>query len=849
MRRLSVLLALVLAAGTWVLADQQATPAATKPAAVTMTVDSIMRGPALVGTSPSNIRWSKDSSKAYFSWQKAGDERTGTFVVNRDGTGMRQLTDEESRTLDTPQTGRADNAGKRLLAAEAGDLAMYDVATGVRTQLTRTSAAETNPRWARKDTAVTFQREGNLYLMTLGAGTGPELVQLTDIVAAGDAAAAGGAAAAAGRAGAAGQRGAGAGRAGGAAGGNAGLTEVQRLLRDQELALMDYLRKQQAEGRQGGAGGGRGGRAGGGAGGQTAQAAIARFTLAERQTVADLQLSADERFVWIGITEQPEIPARNQQTPNYITTSSYPEMLPAARPNVGDAQSVRKLAILDTRENTHVWADAAPFAGTEYSAVPDAKPGPRIVNWGAPDMSPDGAFTVIAVRAENNKDRWFVTVDPATGTAKVLDGLHDDAWIREQGIGGGGGFGGGAGIAWLPDNKRFLFLSEKTGYMQLYSFDMSAAQPAAKALTEGKWEVTNAQLSNDRTKVFLQTNEVHPGERHFYTMSVDGGARTKITTMTGSNDVTISPDEKSLAVIHSYSTKPPELHMMPFTAAAAAVQVTTTPSEEWRAFKWMDPKVITYKARDGQDVYARLYTPEMMGAKRDPKKPAVIFVHGAGYLQNAHKYWSTYYREYMFHHILASKGYVVLDPDYRASSGYGRDWRTGIYRFMGGKDLEDVVDGAKFLVATEKVDAKRIGVYGGSYGGFITLMALFTTPDVFVAGAALRPVTDWSHYNHGYTSNILNTPQTDPEAYKKSSPIFHAAGLKNHLLILHGMVDTNVFFQDSVRLAQRLIELRKENWEMQGYPVENHGFTEETSWADEYKRILKLFETDLRGVK
>ena len=149
---------------------------------------------------------------------------------------------------------------------------------------------------------------------------------------------------------------------------------------------------------------------------------------------------------------------------------------------------------------------------------------------------------------------------------------------------------------------------------------------------------------------------------------------------------------------------------------------------------------------------------------------------------------------------------------------------------------------------TEKVDPKRIGVYGGSYGGFITLMAMFTTPDVFAAGAALRPVTDWSHYNHGYTSNILNTPQIDPEAYKKSSPIYFADGLKGRLLILHGMVDTNVFFQDSVRLVQRLIELRKENWEIAPYPVENHGFTEETSWADEYKRILKLFEDTLRTV-
>jgi dipeptidyl aminopeptidase/acylaminoacyl peptidase len=245
-------------------------------------------------------------------------------------------------------------------------------------------------------------------------------------------------------------------------------------------------------------------------------------------------------------------------------------------------------------------------------------------------------------------------------------------------------------------------------------------------------------------------------------------------------------------------------------------------------------------------VYARLFTPEMVGARRHPTNPGVVFVHGAGYLQNAHRYWSTYYREFMFHHLLASRGYVVLDPDYRASAGYGRDWRTAIYRWMGGKDLQDVVDGAKYLVDAHKAHPRRLGVYGGSYGGFITLMAMFTTPDVFAAGAALRPVTDWAHYNHGYTSNILNEPQADIEAYRKSSPIYFAEGLKGALLIAHGMVDVNVHFQDSVRLAQRLIELRKDNWELAAYPVEDHGFVEETSWADEYKRILKLFEQNLK---
>jgi dipeptidyl aminopeptidase/acylaminoacyl peptidase len=297
-----------------------------------------------------------------------------------------------------------------------------------------------------------------------------------------------------------------------------------------------------------------------------------------------------------------------------------------------------------------------------------------------------------------------------------------------------------------------------------------------------------------------------------------------------------------MADLYSRANHPAELYVKRLRPEDELRQITESTSEEWRSYAWTTPPVITFTARDGAEVYARLYKPDdwQRGG------PAVVFVHGAGYLQNAHKWWSSYFREYMFHHLLMERGFMVLDIDYRASSGYGRDWRTGIYRFMGGKDLTDQVDGAAWLVREHGVDPGRIGIYGGSYGGFITLMAMFTEPDVFAAGAALRPVTDWAHYNHGYTSNILNVPQADTLAYDRSSPINHAEGLTGALLICHGLVDTNVHAQDSIRLAQRLIELRKENWELALFPVENHGFSEPTSWMDEYKRILKLFEMNLK---
>ncbi|MDQ3487688.1 MAG: S9 family peptidase [Acidobacteriota bacterium] len=770
------------------------------PARVEMTIDSIMRGPDLVGYPPSGLRWSGDSSKLYFEWRKPGEEESSTYVVSKDGGEPKKLSEAEARVT-PPSNGRWDKARKRMLFNDRGDIVIYDAATGARRQITKTSGGEGSPRWARNGTHVTYVSGGNLFIMPVD-GSGTLVTQLTDVT----------------------QR-----RT------DPRLTESQQFIKSEEQKLLEHVRKEaeQRKKRED----------------EAAKDRLPRFELAgQQQSAVDLMLSPDETHVYITVAERPA-GAKNTIVPNYVTESGYVEDIPA-RTNVGDTQDRRLLAILNLKNGKTTWADgsfAPPVAAPEKPAAagttaPDGKPGraaEREIRWSMPVVSEDSKLVVASARSSDNKDRWFVTLDPESGKSKVIDTLHDDAWIREIGF-------GGSSVDFLPDGKRVWFLSERDGWMHLYTLDVSADGARAKQLTEGKWEIASAELAADRKKFYVTSTENHPGERHLYTLSTEGGARTRITSMTGSNDAVVSPDQSTLGLVYSYSTKPPEVFIMPNNPGAQARQITTTPTAEWRAFKWIDPKVITFKARDGVDVYSRLFTPEMIGAKRDPSRPAVVFVHGAGYLQNAHKYWSTYFREYMFHNLLASRGYVVLDVDYRASSGYGRDWRTAIYRHMGGKDLEDIVDGAKYLVDKEGVDAKRIGVYGGSYGGFITLMAMFTTPDVFAAGAALRPVTDWARYNHGYTSNILNIPQKDAEAYRKSSPIYFADGLEGALLILHGMVDVNVHFQDSVRLAQRLIELRKENWELAPYPVEDHGFVEETSWADEYKRILKLFEQNLR---
>ena len=164
---------------------------------------------------------------------------------------------------------------------------------------------------------------------------------------------------------------------------------------------------------------------------------------------------------------------------------------------------------------------------------------------------------------------------------------------------------------------------------------------------------------------------------------------------------------------------------------------------------------------------------------------------------------------------------------------------------MGTPEIQDLADGVKWMEKNANVNDQRVGTYGGSYGGFMTFMALLTRPELFQAGAALRPVSDWAHYNDAYTSNILNRPDVDPIAYERSSPIYFAEGLEKNLLINAPMVDDNVFFQDVVRLVQRFIELEKEDFETAIYPVEPHGFRQPSSWLDEYRRIHKLFEEKL----
>ncbi len=553
------------------------------------------------------------------------------------------------------------------------------------------------------------------------------------------------------------------------------------------------------------------------------------------------RISKDGKYIFMATSDNPS--SKETHVENHITADGYTQTQ-NARAKVGEAEPTHLFYLHDVEKDTIYLID--------FSALPQIRKKPeflkeygdfeenykenRKIVFHAPISSKNG-ITVMDIRSYDNKDRWIVEISPENHSFTVLDHQHDEAWIGGPGISSWNRSTGTLGF-WNED-KSLYFQSEATGFSHLYSYDFQSKK--STQLTEGKFEIHEVFLAKSQREFYLTTNTKHPGNRELYKFNPEKKSWAALLTKEGAYSSILSPTESHIAVIYSDKTHPDELFIGTNSKSVVLTQITESRSEKFKSYAWQNPEVIKFSGEDGKPVFARLYQPK----KENRNKAAVIFVHGAGYLQNAHNYWSDYYREYMFHNLLTDKGYTVLDIDYRASLGYGRDHRTAIYRYMGGWDLEDHITGKNLLVDSLGIDSNRVGIYGGSYGGFITLMALLTRPNEFACGAALRSVTDWRHYNHEYTSNILNYPNNDSIAYSKSSPIYYAENLNKPLLMLHGMVDDNVQFQDVVRLGQRFIELGKKDWELSLFPVEAHGFVRPYSWTDEYRRILELFEKEL----
>ena len=461
-------------------------------------------------------------------------------------------------------------------------------------------------------------------------------------------------------------------------------------------------------------------------------------------------------------------------------------------------------------------------------------------------LSPEGKQLVVERFSANKKLREIFVADTDSGKARKIYEETDKAWIE----------GGRAATRWTPDGSAILTTSEKNGWNHLYS--MSPAGRNVRQLTDGEWELSWFDAAPAGDAVLFLANKEERSQWQLYSLDLKSRKVSRLSKKEGTyEDPVRSKDGSFIVATYSDLAKPGELVRVSaatpvdgttngiFTAMDRERQLTRTIPAEFSEIAWVKPEFVHFQSKDKKSIPAMIFKPA--GFDSTKKYPVVVFAHGAGYLQNVFRGWSYYFREYMFHHRLTQRGYVVFEVEYRGSAGLGRDFRTDVYMHLGGKDLQDELDGLEYLKRLGYIDAGRVGIYGGSYGGFMALMGLLRS-DAYACGAALRAVTSWENYyrhNPWYTEARLGKPEDNPEAYRISSPITFADSLKHPLLILHGMTDDNVFFQDATQLIVKLQKAGKK-FELMVYPDEAHSFNEPESWLDEYSRIEDFFDRHLK---
>ncbi len=545
------------------------------------------------------------------------------------------------------------------------------------------------------------------------------------------------------------------------------------------------------------------------------------------ETIDQIQLSPNGRYVTFRARKRAAGRPSTHYV-DYVDASGY-SRVHEARPKVGEPRDRFRLGVV-------AYDPTVPPDSVDVRWIDLAEAGDQHTVSHGPSWNLEGTRGVAAFIGEHHQDVWYAEIDLDKASTTVLTHDHDDAWIGGPPV--QANYLQPALLEWLPGD-RFVFASERSGWSHLYLMEPGGA---ITALTEGLWEVRAATLSRDRTTWLVQASREHPADDHLYTMPADGGPLRRLTDAPGRHTGILSPGGSRLAVVFGDNVTMPDLYLSEAVPGAARQRITMSGTEAYYRHPLVQPEIVSFNHPDGGPLWAALYRP----ATPNPERAAVLHIHGGGYRQFAHRGWSVYgYGTHLgFLHYLLAQGYTVLDFDYRGSAGFGRDYRTDIARSMGIKDVDGAVAAARYLVDEHGIDSTRIGLYGVSYGGFMTLMAQFRYPGVFAAGISRAPVTDWAHYSDRWTSRILGIPHEDPEAYRRSSPIYYAEGLSDALLITHGLVDDNVHFQDTARLIQRLIELEKD-FEVMIYPVEPHTIQTEASRYDYARRAAAFFEEHL----
>ncbi|HEY6465211.1 MAG TPA: S9 family peptidase [Candidatus Acidoferrales bacterium] len=455
------------------------------------------------------------------------------------------------------------------------------------------------------------------------------------------------------------------------------------------------------------------------------------------------------------------------------------------------------------------------------------------------DWVPDGTSLLVERLDRSQKKLDLLRADAATGTSRVLLTEHDRYWVNVSDL----------PIRFFADGKRFLWTSERTGFWHIYVYDLDGKM--LDQLTSGDWAVNAAggfgpsvgnhlALDEKHGHVYFVSNKDNPVERQLYRVSLADKTVSRVTTAAGTHDVFIAPD--AMAFLDTFSdamTPPKQLLMRIDGTQISALNENDVP--ELADYHLSPVQFLNVRADDGTSLCASIIKPRDL----DPSKkyPVIVYVYGGPDVQNVTNSWDG--AAFLWREMMAARGYVIFSLDNRGAYGRGHAFETPLYHQFGKTELADQLAGVQYLKTLPYVDGSRIGIYGASYGGYMTLEAMFNAPGVFKAGAAIAPVSDWRLYDTIYTERYMGRPQDNREGYEQSSPVNQVANLKGKLLLAHGTGDDNVHFANTAEVLDQLIQHGTYADDLIVFPGRGHGMSDVPSRIELYRELTKFFSDNL----
>lgn len=516
-----------------------------------------------------------------------------------------------------------------------------------------------------------------------------------------------------------------------------------------------------------------------------------------------------------------------------------------------DSSAIAYLEMGESKVSQYPMVDFASFAGEaemqRYPVAGGKNPAVRVLvaslSGGEPRAMDVGAETDIYIprvewlpdsrriaiqrlnRDQNQLD--LLLADVSSGKSSALLSEKDPYWINIS-----------DDLHFFKDGKRFLWSSERSGFRHLYLYDLSGKQLAQ--LTKGDWEVSHVNgVDEAKGIVYFTATEKSPTQRHLYHVGLDGSGFARVTKEDGMHAAQLSADANFYVDVYSNAMTPPRQDLYRADGTRAAV-INENKVDALAEYHLSPVEFFAVKSRDGVALNAFIIKPPHF----DPTKkyPVIVYTYGGPHAQVVLDAWTG--ANTLWHQLMAQKGYVIFALDNRGSAGRGHAFETPIYHKLGTQELADQRDGVAWLQQQPWVDPARIGIWGWSYGGHMTLHAMFEAGDLFKVGFAGGPVTDWHYYDSIYTERYMGLPGKNEDGYKNGSPVTHAAGLQGKLLIAHGTGDDNVHYSNTLDVINELIGNGK-YVEVIAAPGRGHGASDPPARKIIFNRVTQFFLDNL----